>query len=59
MHRFMVSVAAGKILLAKTNWLFHEKIRLFHQNLYIVYGLLATGGKPSTWFPPGRLVEPA
>ena len=29
MHQDMISVAAGKILLAKTNWFFHPKIQLF------------------------------
>ena len=29
MHQAMISVAAGKILLAKTNWFFHAKIQLF------------------------------
>ena len=31
MHQDMISVAAGKILLAKTNWFFHEKIQLSHR----------------------------
>ena len=29
MHIVMISVAAGKILLAKTNWFFHPKIQVF------------------------------
>ena len=29
MHQAMISVAAGKILLTKTNWFFHEKIHGF------------------------------
>ena len=49
MHQDMISVAGGKIFLAKTNWFFHSKIQLFQK--------LATGGKPSTWFPPGGRVE--
>ena len=29
MHQGMISLAGGKILLAKTNWFFHPKIQLF------------------------------
>ena len=32
MHKVMISVAAGKILLAKTIRFFHEKIQLFNRN---------------------------
>ena len=31
MHQDMISVAAGKILLAKTNWCFHEKYFIFQK----------------------------
>ena len=30
-HQDTISVAAGKILLAKTNWFFHAKIQLFQK----------------------------
>ena len=54
MHQDMISVAAGKILLVKTNWFLHPKIQLFYRKV-----ILAAGGKPSTRFPPGGLVETA
>ena len=34
MHKAMISVAAGKILLAKTNWFFHAKSSLFDPKFY-------------------------
>ena len=42
MHQDMISVAGGKILLAKTNWFFHPKNQLFQNLNYIVCALLAT-----------------
>ena len=50
----MISVAAGKMLLAKTTKFFYEKLQYFFRILR-----LAAGGEPSTRFPPGGLVEPA
>ena len=54
MCKAITSVASGKILLAKTNWFFHEKSSTLHPNF-----TLAAGGEPSTRFPPEGLVETA
>ena len=54
MRKVMTSVAGGKILLAKTNWFFHEKSLIFDRKR-----ILAAGGEPSTRFPPEGLVETA
>ena len=40
--------------LSKPNWMLESREWTKNDTQYIQ---LATGGKPSTWFPPGRLVE--
>ena len=38
MRQVMTSVAGGKILLAKTNWFFHEKSSIFDRNFTYMSG---------------------
>ena len=54
MSKVATSMATGKILLAKTIKFFHAK-----SSLVVPTNILATRGKPSTWFPPEGLVETA
>ena len=37
---------------------FLQNVRLWSAGQFICWGITGAGGKPSTWFPPGGLVEP-